>query len=125
MDNLFLTNYFQRMKTLFLILLFSSSAFAIDKEAVRKAVATHLPEVEKCYADSTKDKNLFGRITFRWDVDDKGQVFNAEVEKDQTTLEDEGTQTCILELSRTWKFPPAKKGKTTVVTYPFVFNKKK
>lgn len=111
---------------LFSLLLFSFSWASGNTRAqsVRGTVRENLAAVKSCYDDSVKkNPNLAGKVVLEWDVDDTGSVKRALVKT--STLNDPDTENCMLDKLKATKFPPAAKGITTNIIYPFVFAKVK
>ena len=97
----------------------------VSPETVREKVGEHLTEIRSCYENELpRQPGLHGKVVVDWDIDDKGNVTKISINSKKTTLKDESVRTCIVEKFKTWKFPPASKGQTLSVSYPFVFSKR-
>jgi len=96
------------------------------KRGIRRTIFSHLKEVRYCYEDALiLNPELEGTIVIDFVIDDTGSVQEAKIKRTKSDLNNEKAQTCIIESIKTWKFPPAPKGETTKVTYPFHLRKSK
>lgn len=92
---------------------------SIDRDAVAKVIAEHLPEVQRCYeASLLLEGSAGGRLAVEWTITPGGAVANARVSS--TTLKQASVPQCVLMALKRWAFPKAKGG-NVVVSYPFVF----
>ncbi len=92
----------------------------IDREALRKVVAAHAAEVQRCYDQRlAEDPKLAGKVVLRWIVNARGGAENVTV-WEGTTLEDPALHQCMKARVATWRFPAPANGGTGVVTYPWV-----
>ena len=97
-----------------------SSQGQIDKEAVAKAINSHLAEVQRCYeAALLKNPGLAGKVVLEWSISTQGRVVSSKSKS--STLKDSSVETCILRSLNTWQFPPAR-GSSVIISYPFIFN---
>ena len=92
----------------------------IDKEAVAKAINSHLAEVSSCYERALlKEPGLSGKIVLEWQITTSGGVGYAKTKS--SSMKSAAVESCIIASLKTWKFPPAQ-GAGVVITYPFMFN---
>ena len=97
-----------------------SSQGQIDKEAVAKAINSHLAEVQRCYeAALLKNPGLAGKVVLEWSISTQGRVVSSKSKS--STLKDSSVESCILRSLNTWQFPPAR-GQSVIISYPFIFN---
>lgn len=97
-----------------------SSQGQIDKEAVAKAINSHLSEVQRCYeAALLKNPGLAGKVVLEWSISTSGTVVSSKTKS--STLKDGSVEGCILRSLNTWQFPPAR-GTSVIISYPFIFN---
>jgi len=97
-----------------------SSQGQIDKDAVAKAINSHLAEVQRCYeAALLKNPGLAGKVVLEWSISTQGRVVSSKSKS--STLKDSSVETCILRSLNGWQFPPAR-GQSVIITYPFIFN---
>lgn len=95
----------------------------MDKEVVKSVVVAHSADIKACYLDAlNRDKDLKGKIVLRWTVQD-GAVKASEILRDQSTINDQVMENCILAKVNTWMFPESK-GEVNI-DYPFEFNTEK
>lgn len=106
-------------------------AESADREAVRRAVKTHLSEVKTCYDDAlkkdshNKDSQLSGKIVLDFEVDNAGKVPSAKVNEKKSTLKSSDIEQCLIDKVKSWTFPPSPKGTIISVSYPFIFKSNK
>ena len=97
-----------------------SSQGQIDKEAVAKAINSHLAEVQRCYERALlKNPGLAGKVVLEWSISTQGTVVTLQDQE----LHAEG------QLGRGVHPPlaqhlavPARKGTSVIISYPFIFN---
>ena len=92
---------------------------SIDKEVLRRVVASHLDEVRACYDRGlAANPALAGRVMMIFTIDGGGAVSTSVVAS--STVDDAAVGDCIVEATRSWRFPPPCGGGNVVVGYPFV-----
>lgn len=92
----------------------------IDREAVARAVNSHLQEVRACYERALlHNSGLAGKVVLEWTISTSGRVVAAKTRS--STLREASVESCILQTLKTWQFPVAKGG-VVIVSYPFLFN---
>ncbi|AZZ35670.1 hypothetical protein CIK05_02265 [Bdellovibrio sp. qaytius] len=98
----------------------NKSQLGIDKDAVRNAMRTHVPQYKECYdAEIKKNKKLEGKVVLRWMINGDGQV---EEEKIQTTtLNNKKVEKCLLNVLSKTTFPKPDAGAIADVSYPLLF----
>ncbi len=97
-----------------------SSQGQIDKEAVAKAINSHLAEIQRCYESALlKNPGLAGKVVLEWSISTQGTVVSSKTKS--STLKDSSVEACILRSLNTWQFPPAR-GSSVIISYPFIFN---
>lgn len=95
----------------------------LDKDVIRRVVRSHINEVRHCYNQGlTRDPNLSGRVTVQFQIGGTGRVTAAVPTVKGTSLSDKGVQRCVAKAVRRWKFPRARNGGMSMVSYPFVFS---
>jgi serine/threonine protein kinase len=93
---------------------------AIDHATVTAVVASHRPEVLKCFADGKKkDRSLRGTVMLQLAVDAAGKVARVQV---QSTLANPLVAGCVAKAANGWRFPPRPPGELANVAYPFTIN---
>jgi hypothetical protein len=91
----------------------------IDKEAIRRVVTRHAPEVRSCYEKAlSRSATLAGKIVFEFEILPSGRVGAHRVEAHG--LEDPEMERCLDSVLAGWRFP-AFEGPPAQVSYPFVF----
>lgn len=93
-------------------------------EDVSKLVLAHRTEARACYDDGRKrDPNIEGKLVIGFEFDARGTVVDAH----QTVADDQFREdlvvACIVDVIKTIKFPPSKKGATTRAYHRFEFSK--
>lgn len=97
-----------------------SSQGNIDREAVARAINSHLQEVRGCYERAlSTNPGLAGKVMLEWTISTTGKVVTIKTKS--SSLRDGSVEGCILQSLKTWQFPPARGG-VVIVSYPFLFN---
>lgn len=92
----------------------------LDKETIARVIKRHWNEIKYCYEkELSKDPNLYGKVTVNFIIDGTGTVSEASIQ--QTTMNNENVEACMLSHVRRWRFPEPKGGGEVIVTYPWVF----
>jgi hypothetical protein len=93
---------------------------SLDRGVVSSVIATHRPEVLKCFAEGKK-KNaaMKGTLNLQLQVNAAGAVSRVQV---QSTLNNPLVAACVAKAANTWKFPARKGGEVATVAYPFTIN---
>ena len=95
---------------------------SLDPEKVREIVSSHRAELRSCYQQAvTENPSLSGTCTVRIVVAGDGAVGSASLYG--STFRSLSLGRCLLQLVRTWRFPPPADGKAVAVDYPLVFRK--
>lgn len=95
---------------------------SVDPDKIREVVSSQHGELRSCYARGLlENPNLSGTWTVRIVITGNGAVGTASMQG--ATLHWLSMERCLLELVRTWRFPPPADGKTAAVDYPFTFRK--
>lgn len=89
------------------------------KDEIRSAMRLIRPAIQKCYeVEFQKSLELKGHVIVRFVIAHNGSVSSAVVT--ETTLHNEATENCVLELVRQHSFPKPRGG-IVIVNYPFNF----
>jgi hypothetical protein len=93
----------------------------IDKEEVRKVIRANRSIIRACYEKHlARNSDLYGRILFKWLITKGGKVSAPRaIEND---MQNEGVAKCIVNKLKNWQFPEPPEGKSTEITYPFIFS---
>ncbi len=103
---------------------FSVDGGGLDRETVRRVIASYRNQVRTCYEKSLLSNGaLGGRIVYKWTIGADGPVITAEISN--ATVSSETLKACVLSVVQNMVFPPATNGKQTRVVYPFVFQSRK
>jgi TonB family protein len=95
---------------------------SIDGDKVREVVSTHRAALRSCYERAVfESPTLSGTCTVRIVVDKNGTVGSASIHA--SSLRSLSMHRCVLQLVRTWRFPPPADGKAAAIEYPLVFRK--
>ena len=95
---------------------------SLDGEKVREVVRSQRAALRSCYERGLLDNpSLSGTCTVRIVVARDGTVGTAGMQG--STLHTLSMERCILQLVRTWRFPPPADGRLAAVDYPLVFRK--
>lgn len=94
----------------------------LTKEEVRRVVEQHLSFIRYCYEKELQNSpNLAGRLEVNWEISYNGSVMWAK--KASSTLSNATVEGCIIGDIKKWRFPQAKNGGNTEVTYPFMLQR--
>jgi hypothetical protein len=92
----------------------------VDREAVRKAIRQNLSPIKDCYeSELKKQKDLNGKIIVDFEIKDDGFIKSTKIK--DTTMHNKSVEDCVANVITKIQFPAAPKGKTALVSYPFVF----
>lgn len=95
---------------------------SVDADKVREVVSSQRAELRSCYERAlVENPNLSGTWTVRIVIAGNGTVGTASMQG--STLHWLSMERCLLQLVRTWRFPPPSDGKTAAVDYPFSFRR--
>jgi TonB family protein len=95
---------------------------ALDPEKVREVVTAHRDELRSCYERAVLETpGLEGSCTLRIVIAGDGSVGTTSLQN--STIRSVSLGRCLLQLVRTWRFPPPTDGKTAAVDYPLGFRK--
>lgn len=93
---------------------------SLDPDKVREVVASQRDGLRSCYERGiTENPTLSGSCTVRIVVDRDGTVGLASMQG--SSLHSLSTQRCVLQLVRTWRFPPPADGRPAAIEYPLIF----
>ncbi len=93
-----------------------------DQTAVRKEVSSHQKEFKSCFDVFHKvHPDLYGKMVVAFQISEKGEVSNAEVDDRTSTLKDTELHSCILNKVKVMRLPAAPKGSYMTVRYPIQF----
>ncbi len=92
----------------------------LPPDVINRIIQRHYNEVKYCYEKQlTRDPSLYGKVTLLFVIEGTGEVGEALVQ--QTTMNSEPVESCIVNHVRRWAFPAPQGGGTVQVTYPYVF----
>jgi TonB family protein len=95
---------------------------SLDPEKVRQVVAAQQDGLRGCYERGlAENPALSGTCTARIVVDRDGTVGLASMQL--SSLHSLSMQRCVLELVRSWRFPPPADGKAVAIEYPLAFRR--
>jgi TonB family protein len=95
---------------------------AIDPEKVREVVSSQRDAIRSCYERGLQDNpGLAGTCTVRIVITGDGAVGTASFQS--SSIHSVSLGRCLLQLIRTWRFPPPTDGKTAAVDYPLTFRR--
>jgi len=93
---------------------------SLDPEKVREIVSGHRAALRSCYADAVlSNPSTAGTCRLRIVVDRGGAVGLASMQG--SSLHSLSMERCLLQLARTWRFPPPADGRAVAIEYPLVF----
>jgi TonB family protein len=96
------------------------SSGEMDPAIVAKKIRDRMPDVRRCYeAALVRAPKLSGRVELKFTIDADGRVSRPSLAI--STLNDAQVENCLIELSRSWTFPPPEGGPVEV-SFPFEFS---
>jgi TonB family protein len=91
----------------------------LSKGDVRRTIDSHLVQVRSCYENSMADGSRFeGRVEVQFAIAPDGSTPLARVVR--STMPTPSAGCCIIDVIRSWRFPPNPGVGAVWVTYPFV-----
>jgi hypothetical protein len=91
---------------------------SLDKEIIRRIIRRHINEVKYCYQLRLNQRpGLAGRVQVQFSIGASGSVLSSVLHS--STLNDAGTESCIVSAVRRWEFPRPLGGGIVIVSYPF------
>jgi outer membrane biosynthesis protein TonB len=95
----------------------------LDKASVKAAIRGYASEIRTCYERALRVKsNINGRVVYKFQIAPAGNTQWVQIHK--SSIDSPTLANCVQEVLKIIKFPVAKNGQSTVVIYPFQFNKK-
>jgi TonB family protein len=95
---------------------------SIDPDKVRDVVSAQRDEIRSCYERAVQENpGLAGTCTVRIVITGDGTVGTTSFQK--SSIHSVTLGRCLLQLVRTWRFPPPSDGKTAAVDYPLGFRR--
>jgi TonB family protein len=95
---------------------------ALDPDTVRQVVTAQRDALRSCYERALgEDPRLSGAFTVRIVLDRDGTVGLASMQG--SSLHSLSMQRCVLQLARTWRFPPPADGRPAAIEYPLAFRR--
>lgn len=95
---------------------------SLDPEKVREVVSSNRAALRSCYERGVlENPSLTGTCTVRIVVARDGTVGLASMHG--SSLGSLSMDRCVLQLVRTWRFPPPADGRAAAIEYPLVFRK--
>ena len=92
----------------------------IDAKAVDQTIEAQMGEINKCWEDQRANKpGLAGKVLVKLIISKDGSV--ASTSTKSTSLRHAATEDCVNGALAKAKFPALQRGKTAIVSYPFVF----
>ena len=95
---------------------------SLDGDRVRQVVSGQQAALLSCYERGVlENPTLSGTCTVRIVIDKNGTVGSAGIQG--SSLQSLSMHRCVLQLVRTWRFPPPSDGKAAAVEYPLTFRR--
>ncbi len=95
---------------------------SLDGDKVRQVVSGQQAALLSCYERGIlENPTLSGTCTVRIVIDKNGTVGSAGIQG--SSLQSLSMHRCVLQLVRTWRFPPPSDGKAAAVEYPLTFRR--
>jgi hypothetical protein len=94
----------------------------LDKEAVRLTLIKYRRQIRTCYEKALlTNPRVGGRIVFQWYISSKGPVTSVVLKSSEAKMP--SFEGCVEGVIKSIIFPIAPNGQSTIVIYPFVFQK--
>jgi TonB family protein len=94
----------------------------VDREAIRRVVQAHLPEIQACYTSGLAQRaDDRGKIIVQWDITSDGSVKEAQLKSSELKNPDVGI--CVVREFAKWKFPKPPENNEITVAYPIFFSR--
>jgi hypothetical protein len=94
----------------------------LDRDLIADVINRNMGQVRFCYEQGLQaNPGLMGRVAIAWIIGGRGQVKTASV--DNTTLNSQMVEECIVRRLRSWKFPMPQAGADVKVTFPFMLRR--
>jgi TonB family protein len=95
---------------------------SLDGDKVRQVVSGQQAALRGCYERGLlENPTLAGTCTVRIVIDRNGSVGSAGIHG--SSLQSLSMHRCVLQLVRTWRFPPPTDGKAAAIEYPLTFRR--
>lgn len=97
----------------------------IDRNEIRKSLATHKKYLSDCYSKSLvtkKGAKLKGTVMIKFLVGPDGRATKPEVIDEKTTLKNQVLNQCLFAGITSWDFPVHPEGKEMDIRFPFHFS---
>jgi len=95
---------------------------SVDPEKVREVVSSQQEALRSCYERAVQESpGLAGTCTVRIVITGDGTVGTTSFQG--SSMHSMSLGRCLLQLVRTWRFPPPADGKTAAVDYPLAFRR--
>jgi hypothetical protein len=92
-------------------------------DVIANIIKTHRQEARTCYETALKKiPGLKGDLVIHFMLTPAGKVKTAEVNTERSTLQNEMTAKCVMDVIKSIHFPESSKGMESNVNYPFNFN---
>ena len=95
----------------------------LPKRIIKRYISTKMGAIKACYQKGLQSNpGLRGRVKVAFLIQPTGKVAGARVKS--SGLNSPAVEACILRNIKTWRFPRAKGGGSTRITYPFHFKRR-
>ncbi len=94
--------------------------------SVKMKVRAESGKVADCYTAAIQEsEDLVGKIYFSWSILDDGSIEKLAVNKEKSTISDEGLENCMMDIFSKIKFDELRGKDIVHINYPFKFTGKK
>ncbi len=95
----------------------------LPKKVIKRYIARKMGAIKACYQKGLQSNpSLSGKVKVKFLIAPTGAVTGVKVA--DSGLNSPAVENCIVRNIKTWKFPRAKGGGSTMVVYPFVFSRR-
>lgn len=100
----------------------SKTTGELPKKVIKRYIARKMGAIKACYQKGLQgNPNLQGKVKIKFLIAPTGAVTGVKVV--DSGLNSPSVENCIVSNIKTWKFPTAQGGGSTMVVYPFVFTR--
>jgi len=101
----------------------SKTSGELPKKVIKRYIARKMGAIKSCYQKGLQSNpSLQGKVKVKFLIAPTGAVTGVKVA--DSGLNSPSVENCIVKNIKTWRFPRAKGGGSTMVVYPFVFSRR-
>lgn len=91
-------------------------------QQVREVIRANIKDVQECYKTSFPEGSRpTGKLTLDWQHEASGRIARISVNAGKSSITEPKLGDCLIARMKTWAWTPSSDGRTTGVSYPFIF----